>query len=313
LLLALSSTAALAQLFPAKPVRIVVPYAPGGAVDNVARIVAAHMSRTLGQPVVIDNKPGASGVVGSLAVANAAADGYTLLLGAGGALTINVHLLDKKPYDLLHDFEPISMVAINDGILIVNQSFPANSLGEFIELVRSSPGKFAYATSGVGGPTHLGAELLKSMARIDMVHIPYSGGDGVGVKDVIAGHVPSMFTVLAAVSPYIKSGQIRPIAALGRHRFRQLPDLPTAAESGYPEFSAGAWNALFARGGTPAAIVQVLNDATRKALADPQVREQLLRLGSEPMASSPIELAAYVKDEYDKWGRLIRSIGLKAQ
>ena len=307
----LGSSVASAQNYPVKPIRIVVPYAAAGAVDNVARVLGQSLSKTLGQPVIIDNRPGASGVIGSQAVAAAAPDGYTLLLGAGGALTINVHLLEKKPYDPLKDFAPISMVALNDGILIVNPSFPAKTFAEFVDAVRKAPGKYSYATSGIGGPTHLGGELLKSMAGLDMVHIPYSGGDGVGVLGVISGDVPMMMTVLAAVSAHVKSGQVRPIAALGSRRFSQLPDLPTVAESGYPGFSAGAWNALLAPAGTAIEIVQLLNDATRKAIADPAVRAQLTQLGSAPLATTPHELAAFMRDEFDKWGKVIQTSTLK--
>ena len=307
----LAMSTASAQNFPAKPIRIVVPYAAGGAVDNVGRVLGQNLSKTLGQPVFIDNRPGASGVIGTQAVAMAAPDGYTLLLGAGGSLTINVQLNSNKPYDPFKDFAPISMVAMNDGILIVNPSFPAKTLTEFVDAVRKAPGTYSYATSGIGGPTHLGGELLKSLAGLDMVHVPYSGGDGVGVIDVISGNVPIMMTVLAAVSAHVKSGQVRPIAALGARRFAQLPELPTVAESGYPGYSAGAWNALLAPAGTPADIVQLLNDATRKAIADPAVRAQLIQLGSAPVATSPQELATFIRDEFGKWGKVIKTAGIK--
>lgn len=308
-----SMEAAWAQEWPSRPIRLVVPYATGGAVDIVGRILAQNLSKTLGQSVIVENRTGASGVVGTHAVAGAAPDGYALVIGTSGSLAINVHFMTKKLYNPLKDFAPISLIAINDGILIVNPSFPAKSIAEFIETVRKAPGRYSYATSGIGGPTHLAAELLGARAGLSMVHVPYSKGDGFGVLDVIAGNVPVMFTVLAAVAQHVKSGKVRPVAALGAQRFTQLPDLPTVAESGYPGYAAGAWLALLAPAGTPREVVAALNEATRKATADPAYRARLVEMGSTPVGNTPDELASYMRDELDKWGGVIRNAGIKPE
>jgi len=293
--------------YPNKPIRLVVPFPAGGAADNVGRLVGKYVNEALGQPVVMDNRPGASGIIGANAVAHSAADGYTLLLGAGGPLSINIQIVEQPPYDPIKDFAPITIVTFNDGILVVNPLFPAKTLSEFIELLRKNPGKYAFASSGPGGAGYLSAELLKRVAGIDMLHVPYKG-DAPAIVDVIAGMVPIMPTNLAAVAPYIRAGRLRAVVAMGAKRFPMLPDLPTVAESGYPGFSASAWLALLAPSGTPPDIIRKLNDVWRRAVATREVNDKLVQLGSRPVATSAEELRTHIKDELKKWGPIVRGM-----
>lgn len=304
-----ASNHSYADAYPSKPIRLVIPFPAGGAADNVGRLVGKYVNESLGQPVVMDNRPGASGIIGASAVAHAAPDGYTLLLGAGGPLSINIQIVDHPPYDPLRDFAPITIVTFNDGILVVNPSFPAKSFNEFIELVRKNPGKYTFASSGPGGAGYLSAELLKRVTGIDMLHVPYKG-DAPAIVDVMAGMVPIMPTNLAAVAPYIRSGRLRPVVAMGAKRFPTLPDLPTVAESGYPGFSASAWLALLAPPGTPPDIVRKLNRIWHRAVATREVSEKLIQLGSRPVATTDEELRAHISNELKKWAPIVR--GMKA-
>ena len=307
--LALASAAATAQSFPSRPVRIVVTFPPGGGADNIARFMAPPMGRALGQTIIIDNRAGANGQIGADHVAKAAPDGYTLLLGSGGAMTISPHF-GKLPYDPLKDFAPIGMVATNDGLLVVTPDFPANDVKEFIEVLKKSPGKYSFASSGAGGPTHLAGELFKMQAGVDMLHIPYKG-DGPAIADLIGAQVPIMVTVLATAAPHVRSGKVKPIASLGMNRFPQLPNVPTLNESGFPGFTAGSWFGLYAPAGTPPDIIAKLNEAMRAALADPQLKEQFAAQGSEAVISTPAELDRTLRAEYAKWGQVIQTAKIK--
>jgi tripartite-type tricarboxylate transporter receptor subunit TctC len=312
ILTSMVATAGVAQEYPTKPVRIVHGYAAGGATDNVARILGEELRKELGQPIVVESRPGASGTIAATAIARSAPNGYSLLLGTVGSQTINVQIINPPPYDPVKDFAPISLAVINDGVLVANKSFPANNFKEFVELLKKSPGTYMFASSGTGGPTHLGGELLKSTAKIEMTHVPYRG-DGPAMTDVMGGSVPLLVTVMASAAPFIKADSVKALAALGDQRFPEFPDLPTVAEQGYPGFSAYAWIALFAPAGTSPAIVEKLNKATRKALAQPDVVKKLNALGSRVKDSTPEELTELVKADFKKWGDIIRENKITAE
>ncbi|AOB26887.1 MULTISPECIES: Bug family tripartite tricarboxylate transporter substrate binding protein [Bordetella] len=300
--------AAAAKPYPQRPVTLIVPYSPGGATDNVARVIAEHMQAALGQPVIIDNRAGANGRIGTLAVARAAPDGYVLLLGGIGPITIAPHI-EKVPYDPFQDFAPVSLLVKNDVVLLVNPSVPARRLDELIALLKAEPGKFNYGSSGTGGPFHLSGELFKSLAGIEMTHVPYKG-DGPALVDLMAGNVQVMFTTISASAAHIRAGKLVALACAGEARSNQMPDLPTIAESGLPGFSSETWQALFAPGGTPAGIVEALQDGLAIAMRDPRLRQALQAQGNSVVGSDVATCAKFVRDEYDKWGGVVRKAQL---
>lgn len=307
---ALIAGPALAQEeYPSRPVTIVVPYAPGGATDNVGRILAEELQKRMGQSFVVENRAGASGITAATYVAQAPADGYTLMVGTSGSLTINVQMLETAPFEPLEAFDPISLLVINDGVLIVSPDFPATTVEEFVDAVKAAPGKYSFASSGTGGPTHLGGELIKREIGLEMEHVPYQG-DGPAFLDVIAGRVPVHVTVMASAAPQIDAGSVKPIAALGEQRFEKYPDLPTLSES-YPGLTAGAWLGLIGPAGMPDEVIAKLNKATNEILSDPAVVERLANLGSRAQGSTPEELASRMKSDLAKWEEIIEEIGLK--
>jgi tripartite-type tricarboxylate transporter receptor subunit TctC len=301
--------AAGAQGFPSGPIRIVVPFQAGGLTDILARTVAQHMSEGLGTPVVVENKPGASGNIGADAVAKAAPDGQTLLMGSIGTNAVNQLLYSKMPYDTMKDFSPISLVGYGTLLLVVNPAVPAKDLKELLALARAKPGSLSYASGGSGASQHLAGELLKTMAGIDILHIPYKGITQ-GVTDVLAGQVSMTFD-LATVMPHVKSGKLRPIAVANRARATALPDVPTIAEAGVPGYEASAWYGLFAPAGTPPATIARLNAEVVKALGRPDVKERLVGLGAEPGGNSPEAFAAFIRSEVDKWGKVVREAKIR--
>ncbi len=298
-----------AQGYPAKPVKIIVSFPAGGATDIIGRLLAADLGKSLNQNFLVENRAGASGAIGTDAVAKSPADGYTLLFSAGGSLTISPHF-GKLPYDPLKDLAPVSLVVKNDGILVVSPSFPASSVKEFIAVLKKSPGKYSFASSGTGGPTHLTGELLKSIAGVDIVHIPYKG-DGPASVDVMGGQTPIMVTVLASIATHVRSGKLKPIASLGATRFPQMPDLPTFAESGFPEFTGGTWLGMLAPAGTPSDAVNRLNEHVRRSVASPETREKLIAQGATPATNTPEEFSAHIREEHAKWARVIQSAKIK--
>ena len=305
----LPAGAALAQSWPTKPVKIIVSFPAGGATDIIGRILAQDMTKSLGQNVLVENRAGASGAIGTEAVAKSAPDGYTVLFSAGGSLTISPHF-GKLPYDPLKDLAPVSLVVTNDGILVVSPGFPAANPKEFIAAVKKAPGKYSFASSGTGGPTHLTGELLKNVAGLDMVHVPYKG-DGPASIDVMGGQTPIMVTVLASIATHVRSGKLKPVAALGATRFPQLPDLPTMAESGFPGFTGGTWLGMLAPAGTPGDVVIKLNEHVRRSVALPETREKLIAQGATPNTNSPQEFATHIREEYAKWARVIQTANIK--
>ena len=312
LLCAFTFSAACAQPYPVKPVRLVVTYTAGGPADIAARALAQKLAEMWGQQVVVDNRAGAGGIIGTELVAKAAPDGYTLLHGTAAGLIINPLLVKKLPYDTFRDFAPVSMVVIVPQLLVTHPALPATTLKELIALAKARPGALNYASVGIGSPNHLGMELLKSMAGIDMVHVPYKGATP-AMADLIAGQVQLAFNGMASVLPQIASGKLKAIAIGSARRSPAAPDVPTVAEAGLPGFEYVAWNGNFAPAGTPAALVNRLSADIRKALAAPDVVQRLASLGSEPGGNTPAEFAAYVKADHARWARVVQTVGLKAE
>ncbi|RSZ33404.1 tripartite tricarboxylate transporter substrate binding protein [Variovorax beijingensis] len=303
------AAAAQAGDFPNKAIRIVVPFPPGGATDAAARLVAVKMGEHWGQPVVVDNRAGAGGNVGSDLVAKAPADGYTLVMGVTGSHAINTSLYSKMPYDPVADFVAISQVAVVPNVLVVHPSVPAKNLAELVALARKEPGKLNYASLGNGTAAHLGMEMLKSEAGVDIAHVPYKGS-APAVSDLLAGQVQMMVDGLPSALPHVKAGKLRAIALTSLRRAPSLPDLPTIAET-YPGFYADAWSGLFAPKGTPQPVVDKLSAEVQRILKLPDVREKLTALGAEPVGSTQAEFAAHVKREIDKWAKVVKTSGAK--
>ncbi|AGU47982.1 putative Bug-like extracytoplasmic solute binding receptor, TTT family [Variovorax paradoxus B4] len=301
--------AAQAGDFPNKAIRIVVPFPPGGATDAAARLVAVKMGEHWGQPVVVDNRAGAGGNVGSDLVAKAPADGYTLVMGVTGSHAINTSLYSKMPYDPVADFVAISQVAVVPNVLVVHPSVPAKNLAELVALAKKEPGKLNYASLGNGTAAHLGMEMLKSEAGVDIAHVPYKGS-APAVSDLLAGQVQMMVDGLPSALPHVKAGKLRAIALTSLRRAPSLPDLPTIAET-YPGFYADAWSGLFAPRGTPQPVVDKLSAEVQRILKLPDVREKLTALGAEPVGSTQAEFAAHVKREIDKWAKVVKTSGAK--
>jgi tripartite-type tricarboxylate transporter receptor subunit TctC len=303
------AAAAQASDFPNKAIRLVVPFPPGGATDAAARLVAVKMSEHWGQPVLVDNRAGAGGNVGSDLVAKAPADGYTLVMGVTGSHAINTSLYSKMPYDPVTDFVAVSQVAVVPNVLVVHPSVPAKNLAELVALAKKEPGKLNYASLGNGTAAHLGMEMLKSEAGVDITHVPYKGS-APAVSDLLAGQVQMMVDGLPSALPHIKAGKLRAIALTSLRRAPSLPDLPTISES-YPGFYADAWSGLFAPKGTPQPVVDKLSAEVQRILKLPDVREKLAALGAEPVGSTQAEFTAHVKREIDKWAKVVKTSGAK--
>ena len=310
-LLALCTVLPAAAQWPAKPVRIVVSYPAGGGADITARLLAPRLSEALKQQVVVENRGGAGGAIGGDAVAKSAPDGYTFLLDAANH-AVNPSLQTKLPFDTLKDLAPVSLLVQVPNVLVVNPSFPANSVRELIVLVKAKPGAYSFASSGNGSAQHLAAELFKSQAGLFMVHIPYRGG-APAIVDVIAGQIPMFFGNLASALPHVKSSKVKALAVTGRTRSPAMPQLPTIAESGLPGYEVYEWNALFAPAGTPPDIIERVQREIVRALAVPEVRERLASLGAEPVGSTPAELEKFRRAEMDKWAAIIKRAGIKSE
>jgi tripartite-type tricarboxylate transporter receptor subunit TctC len=297
--------------YPERPVRIVVPYAAGGATDTVARLVGQKMSEALGQTVVVENRAGADGTVGAELVARAAPDGYTLLMGDVGTLTMGPAVRRSLPYDAVRDFVPIIQLVSAASILALHPSVPAGSLQEFVAHARAHPGKLSYASSGTGGSAHLAGELLKRAAGIDMLHVPYKGGSA-AITDLLRGEVQLMVG-LTPVLPHVRDGKLRALATTGLTRMAVLPEVPTVAESGYPGFEATTWYGFLAPAGTPKPIVTRLHLVAMQALQSSEVRQKLEAGGLQPIGGSPEAFAAYIKLEKAKWAEVVAAAGIKAE
>jgi len=300
-----------ADNYPSRPIRIIVPFAAGGPADVYARVIGQRLQGTMGQPVVIDNRPGAGSIIGTDAVAKAAADGYTLLL-MSNTHTVNETLIPTKPYVLLRDFAPIAPINYSDLVLVVNPKVPARSLGELLQLARSQPGKLSYASSGPGTPYHMAGELFKAMAHVDILHVPYRGSSAARA-DVIGGQVDMMFDAVTTMAEQAKAGKVRPIGTSGRTRSTVLPATPTLAEAGVPGYEAVIWLGLMAPRGTSPAIVNRLNAEVQDITRRDDIREEWARQGAVPMAMSVEQFQHYVEDDIAKWARIVRISGAKAE
>lgn len=304
------STMLQAQPYPSKAIRFIVPFAPGGTNDIVARIVGAKLGEAWNQPVVIDNRGGAGGVIGTDLGAKSAPDGYTLLM-ANVNLATNPSLVKKLPYDTLKDFSPVSLLATSPTVLAVNPAFPAKTVGELIAYAKRNPGKLNYSTSGAGTTTHIAMELLISMTGIKMVPVHYKGG-GPAMIDLIAGRVSPGFTTILSVIPHLKANRLRALAVSTAKRSPVLPDVPTVAESGLPGYEFTGWWGMVVPAQTPRVIVAKLNAELGKVLGDSSVRANLIQQGASPEHTTPAQFASYIASEISKWAKVIRQAGIKA-
>lgn len=306
-----ASLSAVAQDYPARPIRMIVPWPAGGLVDIAARTVAKELQASMGQPVVIDNKAGAGGVIGADLVAKSAPDGYTLTLTTS-ALNMNAALGQKLPFDVVNDFAPVAVVAYAPSIVVVNVGLAAKTVQELTSLARARPGKLSYASAGTGSPAHLATELYKSTMGLDIAHIPYKGAPQ-AITDLIAGHVDILFANAAVALPQIRSGAVRAIAVTGAQRFSALPDLPTMAESGVKDFEADQWLGILAPKGTSPSVMRRLRTEIDRALASEGLRTALTNSG---MAAAPVatleQVSAYLRDDLAKWTGVVKRANIKA-
>lgn len=307
---ALFSEPAVAQgdAYPVRPIKMIVPFPPGGTSDIMGRLIAAKLSEQLGQQVVVDNRGGANGNIGSNLVAKAEPDGYTLVLSGVGSHAINQSLYRSMPHHVVSDFTHIGMIAKGPNTLVVHPDFEARSLKQLVEIARAKPGKLSYASSANGSSNHLSMEMLKSAAGLEITHIPYKGG-GPAIADVMAGHVPMMFINFDAALPHVQAGKLRALAMTGEERSPALPDTPTVAESGFANFSAESWTGVSGPAKMPAAIVSRLNAEIVKAVQTPDVKEKLAKLGLTPVLFSPGQMTDFVAREVDKWGKAVKASG----
>ena len=306
----LAAPLALAQAYPAKPVKLIVPFPPGGPTDIVGRFVATKLSEALGQQFVVENRAGAGGTVGSEVASQASADGYTLLYGSTSTLAMAPSLYRKLAYDPRKSFAPISLVSSGPMLVAVNASVPANTLAELIALAKDKPGSLNYASAGNATPPHLAAEMFKSMAGVNLVHVPYKGG-GPALQAVTAGEVQILFEGLVTLLPQIKSGRLRALAISAAVRDPALPDVPTSAEAGLPAFQVNFWSGLVAPAGTPPEVVATLNAALRQALAGGDAKATLTRFGLAPAGNTPPEFSRFIDSEILRWERVIQASGAK--
>jgi tripartite-type tricarboxylate transporter receptor subunit TctC len=301
---------AAAQTYPAKPVRLVIPFPPGGSADTIARLLAQEMSKSLGQPVVAENRPGAGGNIGVDVVAKSAPDGYTIGLAAAGALAINQHLMGKLPYDPVKDLAPVAKLADIPIVVAVANTTPAGSVQELIAAAKAKPGALSFGSAGNGTAMHLSGELFKIMAGVDMTHVPYKGS-APAVTDLVAGQVPVAFVDLVSALPQIRAGKVKGLAVASGKRTITAPDLPTIAEAGVPGYDAVGWFGLVAPAGTPPEVIARLNAETVRIMALSEVRDRALATGAEPSTGSAADFAAFITAEIPKWERVVKTSGAK--
>jgi tripartite-type tricarboxylate transporter receptor subunit TctC len=299
------SSVSFGQSYPSKPLRVIVPFAPGGSTDIFARLVAEKLSTALSEPVVVENRAGASGNIGADAVAKSAPDGYTLLMATTGVMAINNALFKNMAYDAAKDFEPVIFIASITNVLAVPNDLPAKNVAELVALAKKDPGKLTFASSGAGSSTHLSAELFKSMAGVDVVHIPFKGS-GQALIDVVAGRVSMIFDNMPSALPHIKGGKLRALGVTGAKRSGALPEVPTIAEAGVPGYESLSWSGFAVPAGTPRDIVQRLNRETAVILLAPDMRQKLAEQGAEAIGGPPETFAAHVRREREKWSKLVR-------
>ncbi len=310
LLLSAASAFSQPDPYPVRPVRLIVPLPPGGGADLVARVVAERLSKNLNQQVLVDNRAGGGTVIGADLAAKSAPDGYTLLLGTATTHAINSSLVKKLPYDPIKDFAPISLVAVLPQIIVAHPSLPANTLPELIALARKRPGEILFASTGNGSANHLGAEMLKSVAKLNMVHVPYKGA-GPSVTDLLAGQTQYMFSTIPPVLPHVKASRLKALAVAHSKRSALLPQLPTTAEGGAPGVEASSWNGVLTRAGTAQAIVTRLHSELSAIMNQTELRERLAAAGVEPMINTPDEFAKYIAAETARYAKVIAASGAR--
>ncbi|MDM0090916.1 MULTISPECIES: tripartite tricarboxylate transporter substrate binding protein [unclassified Variovorax] len=302
--------AAQAQGYPSKPVRLIVPYPAGGTTDIIARVAAQQLSERLKQPFVVENKGGANGAIGSAEVARSPADGYTLLMGTASTHGINSAVYKTLPYDAVKDFAPVTIVASTPNIIAVHPSVPAKNLQELLALAKAQPGKLNYGSTSLGGSPHMSAELLKMMAHVDMLHVPYKGAAPM-LTDLMGGQVQVGFDNLPSTINFVRSGKVRAIAVTTAQRWPGAPEIPTVAENGVPGYEVSGWFGLLAPAGTPPAVLKTLQQAIAEAVKQPEVNKQMLDLGALPVANTPEAFAALVQADVAKWREVVKSTGVK--
>jgi tripartite-type tricarboxylate transporter receptor subunit TctC len=302
----------MAQRYPDRPIRLVVGFAPGGSTDVTARILAERLSTALGQQVIVDNRSGAGGNIGADIVAKSNPDGHTVLMATTGVMAFNHYLYARLPYSAEKDLAPVTQIGSLPLILVVPAALPAKSVKELVAAARAQPGKYSFGSSGIGGATHVTAELFKALARIDIVHVPYKGS-GQMMADLLGGQVQIAFDQIASSIAHVKSGKLRALGISTASRSALMPELPTIAESGVPGYDATSWNGFAVRSGTPRAIAGRLQQETRKAMQIPEVRERMAGLGIDPVGGTPEEFAAWIRAERAKWIPLFRQIGIQPQ
>jgi tripartite-type tricarboxylate transporter receptor subunit TctC len=303
---------AMAQAWPARPIKLVVTFAAGGGADFVGRAIGNRLTESLGQSVIVDNRAGGGGLIGNEVVVRAPPDGYTLLLGAAGPLTVAPHLYKNVAYDTFKDLMPVAMVGSTPFVLVVNPSVQANTLAELTALARNKPGKLNYGSSGTGGAPHLAGELYTAMAGISMVHAPYKGL-APAITDLLGGHIQVLFADTGLVQPYIKAGKLRALALTGGQRSALVPEVPTMKEAGLPGYQAGSWYGILAPAGTPAAIVNRVGGAVQAALKQPELQKQLVAQGVEPVSTTAEQFGVVLREDYNKWGKLIKDANIKLE
>jgi len=303
---------AAAQGFPAKPIRVIVPFPPGGPSDYVGRLTAQKLAETIGQQVIVDNRSGAGGALGTELAARAAPDGYTLIIVNTGTVTVLPHLMSKLPYNPQRDFAPITNVMGGPSYLLVHPSVPARNLKELIALAKARPGQITYASAGMGQISHMNGELLRLLAGIDLLHVPYKG-TGPIMPEVLGGQVSVTFSTSIDTVQFAKAGRVRLLAVTGKERLANVPDTPTMEEAGLPGFESLNWNGLAAPAGTPREIVQRLQRELAKGLASPDIKEKVAALGNFVIADTPEQFAAFIRSDFDKWGKVVKAAGIKVE
>jgi tripartite-type tricarboxylate transporter receptor subunit TctC len=302
--------ATLAQAYPDKPIHLVVPFPPGGVADIIARPVAEKLANALGQPVIVENRGGATGTIGGAYVAHAAPDGYTLLFGTTNEIAMSPTLYSALPYDPTRDFAPVAIVAQFPNVLVTGPTVKAVRLADLTAQAQAKPKSLTFASSGQGSTNHLTAELYQNQANVQVVHIPYKGG-GPALVDLTGGHVDAMFATLPSAVALIKGGKLRALAVTGQSRSPALPDVPTAREAGLPGLVVTTWNGVLAPAGTPPAVVDRLAQALKQAVDDPDIRNKLAAVGAEPLYTPPQAFATVIRDDYSRWSTLIKKAGIK--
>jgi len=309
-LILLVSSTAFGQTFPSKPVRIIVPFSPGGVADSSARVISERLAARLGQSVVVENRPGASGNIGAHAVATAAPDGYTLLLGFDGTMVVNPHVYAKLPFDTLRDFAPVTKLGDATLILVAHPSMPAKDLREFLAVAKTR--NFSYGTAGTGSTPHLAGELLAQRSGISLTHVPYKGG-GQAMGDVVGGQIPLVFTAIATAQQFVKSGKLKALGVSSARRSSSLPEVATFVESGLDGFVVDSWVGILAPVKTPPAVTERLQKDIAAVLGEPETRERYATLGIEPVGNSPAQFGEQIRADLERWEKVVRQAGIRIE